>query len=188
MPMLTGFTPPPPPPCHTVGSVPPNPPCLTANFNIYCMSRSCLLQSTGLCLLRVRLGAELLHTAPTQACHTVDSPPPALLATQLLPSPPCHTVNPNPLATQPTETLAFCFFTLTAVHWIFKNKDHGKTSATASLGLISLWDVEGGLPLIDKCVCTCRHRLVCQRAWCAAVHMACRQAGRFCGLHGRAQS
>jgi hypothetical protein len=37
-----------------------------------------------------------------------------------------------------------------AVHWIFKNKDHGKTSATASLGLISLWDVEGGLPLIDK--------------------------------------
>jgi hypothetical protein len=38
------------------------------------------------------------------------------------------------------------------VHWIFKNKDHGKTSATASLGLISLWDVEGGLPLIDKCV------------------------------------
>jgi 26S proteasome regulatory subunit N1 len=39
---------------------------------------------------------------------------------------------------------------LSAVHWIFKNKDHGKTSATASLGLISLWDVEGGLPLIDK--------------------------------------
>jgi hypothetical protein len=39
---------------------------------------------------------------------------------------------------------------LLAVHWIFKNKDHGKTSATASLGLISLWDVEGGLPLIDK--------------------------------------
>ncbi|KAF8063704.1 RPN1B [Scenedesmus sp. PABB004] len=37
-----------------------------------------------------------------------------------------------------------------AVHWIFKNKDHGKTSATASLGLIALWDVEGGLPLIDK--------------------------------------
>lgn len=36
------------------------------------------------------------------------------------------------------------------VHWIFKNKDHGKTSATASLGLITLWDVEGGLPQIDK--------------------------------------
>jgi len=36
------------------------------------------------------------------------------------------------------------------VHWIFKNKDHGKTSATASLGLINLWDVEGGLPVIDK--------------------------------------
>lgn len=42
------------------------------------------------------------------------------------------------------------FYAFTAVHWIFKNKDHGKTSATASLGLISLWDVEGGLPLIDK--------------------------------------
>jgi hypothetical protein len=37
-----------------------------------------------------------------------------------------------------------------SVHWIFKNKDHGKTAATASLGLISLWDVEGGLPAIDK--------------------------------------
>ena len=36
------------------------------------------------------------------------------------------------------------------VHWIFKNKDHGKTAATASLGLINLWDVEGGLPAIDK--------------------------------------
>ena len=37
-----------------------------------------------------------------------------------------------------------------AVHWIFKNKDQGKTAAAASLGLISLWDVEGGLPQIDK--------------------------------------
>lgn len=36
------------------------------------------------------------------------------------------------------------------VHWIFKNKDQGKTAAAASLGLISLWDVEGGLPQIDK--------------------------------------
>lgn len=26
----------------------------------------------------------------------------------------------------------------------------GKTSATASLGMITLWDVEGGLPQIDK--------------------------------------
>jgi hypothetical protein len=39
-----------------------------------------------------------------------------------------------------------------SVHWIFKNKDHGKTSATASLGLVTLWDVEGGLPQIDKWV------------------------------------
>ena len=36
------------------------------------------------------------------------------------------------------------------MHWIFKNKDQGKTAAAASLGLISLWDVEGGLPQIDK--------------------------------------
>ena len=29
-------------------------------------------------------------------------------------------------------------------------QDHGKTSTTASLGMITLWDVEGGLPQIDK--------------------------------------
>jgi 26S proteasome regulatory subunit N1 len=37
-----------------------------------------------------------------------------------------------------------------AVHWVFKNKDHGKAAAVASLGMVSLWDVEGGLPAIDK--------------------------------------
>uniref|UniRef100_A0A7S3QP44 26S proteasome non-ATPase regulatory subunit 2 homolog n=1 Tax=Dunaliella tertiolecta TaxID=3047 RepID=A0A7S3QP44_DUNTE len=36
------------------------------------------------------------------------------------------------------------------MHWVFRNKEHGKTSATASLGLVTLWDVEGGLPQIDK--------------------------------------
>ncbi|KAK9903923.1 hypothetical protein WJX75_000553 [Coccomyxa subellipsoidea] len=36
------------------------------------------------------------------------------------------------------------------VHWIFKNKDQGKTAAAASLGMITLWDIEGGLPQIDK--------------------------------------
>ena len=36
------------------------------------------------------------------------------------------------------------------MHWIFKNKDHGKMSATASLGTVLLWDVEGGLPQIDR--------------------------------------
>ena len=35
------------------------------------------------------------------------------------------------------------------VSWIFKNKDHGKMSAAASLGSILLWDVEGGLPQVD---------------------------------------
>ncbi len=34
------------------------------------------------------------------------------------------------------------------VHWIFKNKDHGKISATASLGMVTQWDVEGGLPMV----------------------------------------
>lgn len=37
-----------------------------------------------------------------------------------------------------------------AVHWVFKNKDHGKLSAAASLGLVMLWDLEGGLPAIDR--------------------------------------
>ena len=36
------------------------------------------------------------------------------------------------------------------VSWIYKNKDHGKTAAAASLGAILLWDVDGGLPVIDK--------------------------------------
>lgn len=34
--------------------------------------------------------------------------------------------------------------------WLFKNKDHGMLSATASLGLILLWDVDSGLTQIDK--------------------------------------
>ncbi|CDY14239.1 BnaA08g13700D [Brassica napus] len=37
-----------------------------------------------------------------------------------------------------------------AGNWIFRNKDDGKTSATASLGMIYLWDVEGGLAQLDK--------------------------------------
>ncbi|XP_024941702.1 26S proteasome non-ATPase regulatory subunit 2 [Cephus cinctus] len=34
--------------------------------------------------------------------------------------------------------------------WVYKNKDHGMLAATASLGLIHLWDVDGGLVPIDK--------------------------------------
>eukprot|EP00897_Mesotaenium_endlicherianum_P000523 jgi/Mesen1/10471/ME000083S09976 len=34
--------------------------------------------------------------------------------------------------------------------WLFKNKEHGKVSATASLGSILLWDVDGGLMQVDK--------------------------------------
>ncbi|XP_066158811.1 26S proteasome non-ATPase regulatory subunit 2 [Euwallacea fornicatus] len=34
--------------------------------------------------------------------------------------------------------------------WLYKNKDHGMLSATATLGLVLLWDVDGGLTPIDK--------------------------------------
>jgi len=34
--------------------------------------------------------------------------------------------------------------------WLYKNKEHGMLSATASMGLILLWDVDGGLSPIDK--------------------------------------
>ncbi|XP_008475209.1 26S proteasome non-ATPase regulatory subunit 2 [Diaphorina citri] len=34
--------------------------------------------------------------------------------------------------------------------WMYKNKQHGMLSAAASLGLIYLWDVDGGLTPIDK--------------------------------------
>lgn len=34
--------------------------------------------------------------------------------------------------------------------WLFKNKDHGKASAAASLGMILLWDVDSGLSQLDK--------------------------------------
>jgi hypothetical protein len=66
---------------------------------------------------------------PNLTTHT--PPPPLNLTTHL----PAHLPTCRPAA---------------QVHWIFKNKDHGKTSATASLGMVTLWDVEGGLPLIDK--------------------------------------
>merc|ERR1719195_1369338 len=34
--------------------------------------------------------------------------------------------------------------------WLYKNKEHGMMSATASIGLVLLWDVDGGLTQIDK--------------------------------------
>ncbi|KAH0871326.1 hypothetical protein HID58_078348 [Brassica napus] len=37
-----------------------------------------------------------------------------------------------------------------AGNWLFKNKEHGKTSAAASLGMILLWDVDAGLTHLDK--------------------------------------
>ncbi|XP_065875690.1 26S proteasome non-ATPase regulatory subunit 2 homolog A-like [Euphorbia lathyris] len=35
-------------------------------------------------------------------------------------------------------------------NWLFKNKEHGKASAAASLGMILLWDIDSGLAQIDK--------------------------------------
>ncbi|WJX50926.1 26S proteasome non-ATPase regulatory subunit 2 A [Trifolium repens] len=35
-------------------------------------------------------------------------------------------------------------------NWLFKNKEHGKTSAAASLGMILQWDVDSGLAQLDK--------------------------------------
>ena len=35
-------------------------------------------------------------------------------------------------------------------HWIYKNREHGKLSAAASLGLVMLWDVDNGLSKIDR--------------------------------------
>ncbi|XP_031255304.1 26S proteasome non-ATPase regulatory subunit 2 homolog A [Pistacia vera] len=37
-----------------------------------------------------------------------------------------------------------------SANWLFKNKEHGKMSAAASLGMILLWDVDSGLAQIDK--------------------------------------
>lgn len=48
---------------------------------------------------------------------------------------------------------AYCSDKLMTVEnsqWVYKNKDHGMISAAASLGLVLLWNVEGGLNEIDK--------------------------------------
>lgn len=34
--------------------------------------------------------------------------------------------------------------------WLYKNKEHGMMSAAASLGMILMWDVEGGIAKVDK--------------------------------------
>ncbi|PRP87199.1 26S proteasome non-ATPase regulatory subunit 2-like [Planoprotostelium fungivorum] len=34
--------------------------------------------------------------------------------------------------------------------WLYKNKEHGMMTAAASLGMVLLWDVDGGLTQIDK--------------------------------------
>ncbi len=35
-------------------------------------------------------------------------------------------------------------------NWIYKNKEHGMTSAAASIGVLMLWDVEMGLSEVDR--------------------------------------
>ncbi|XP_024223707.1 26S proteasome non-ATPase regulatory subunit 2-like [Bombus vosnesenskii] len=47
----------------------------------------------------------------------------------------------------------------TADCWVYKNKEHGMLSATASLGLIHMWDVDGGLVPIDKYLYTNDHNI-----------------------------
>uniref|UniRef100_A0A6T6B035 26S proteasome non-ATPase regulatory subunit 2 homolog n=1 Tax=Compsopogon caeruleus TaxID=31354 RepID=A0A6T6B035_9RHOD len=36
------------------------------------------------------------------------------------------------------------------LRWIYRNKDHGMMSAAASIGMLHLWDVDGGLCRLDK--------------------------------------
>lgn len=78
----------------------------------------------------------------------------------LLPKVPllCH---PQPLLPHGPRLLMPCSPFVSNVSWIYKNKDHGKMSAAASLGMITLWDVEGGLTQIDKWVTW----LCCQSVW-----------------------
>mmetsp|Transcript_5217 Transcript_5217/g.3935 ORF Transcript_5217/g.3935 Transcript_5217/m.3935 type:complete len:93 (-) Transcript_5217:1227-1505(-) len=35
-------------------------------------------------------------------------------------------------------------------NWIYKNKEGGMVAATASLGMVLLWDIDEGLSQIDK--------------------------------------
>lgn len=60
---------------------------------------------------------------------------------------PPHPHPPHPHTPHPTHSAEGSGDT---THWIFKNKEYGKTSATASLGMLFQWDVEGGLTQIDK--------------------------------------
>jgi len=36
--------------------------------------------------------------------------------------------------------------------WLYKNKEHGMLSATASIGLVLLWDVDGGMYRKHDCI------------------------------------
>ncbi|MBZ2160325.1 hypothetical protein K1I93_09755, partial [Streptococcus australis] len=48
---------------------------------------------------------------------------------------------------------AFCkdkLMTVNSSLWIFKNKDYGLMSATASMGLLLMWNLDEGLSQIDK--------------------------------------
>jgi 26S proteasome regulatory subunit N1 len=73
-----------------------------------------------------------------------------------------------------------------AVHWVFKNKDHGKAAAVASLGMVALWDVEGGLPAIDKYLYSTDPHVVAGALLAIGVLCCCVQnendPGEFLGL------
>jgi len=49
-----------------------------------------------------------------------------------------------------TRTQIITLLSSLETKWIYKNKEHGMMSAAASLGMILLWDVNGGLTQIDK--------------------------------------
>jgi 26S proteasome regulatory subunit N1 len=34
--------------------------------------------------------------------------------------------------------------------WVFSNKEEGQIAAAASIGLLQIWDMDGGLEFIDK--------------------------------------
>ena len=59
--------------------------------------------------------------------------------------------------------------------WIYKNKGVGMMSAAASLGLILLWDVEGGLSEIDKFLYASEDHIKVNLGWYCVMYM-CRES------------
>ncbi len=81
------------------------------------------------------------------------------------------------------------------MQWIYKNRGVGMLSATASLGLVLLWDVEGGLTQIDKFLYSNEDyiKVAPLADSCTSnpsIHVGCNASGWspvgvWCGEHGR---